>query len=85
MLSVAQIALGIALSVLLLRYLTVIIRVGAVLLLALVILFLWLCFWPVIGPVCWIKMTNRGWRRKRWSDMASPAPGDPGRRISNSS
>jgi hypothetical protein len=85
MLTVAEIAVGIAVSFLLVRYLPLIVRVSALLLLVLVMLLLLLCFWPVIGPVCWIKMTNRGWRPKRWSDMASAAPDEAGRGIQNSS
>jgi hypothetical protein len=71
MLSVAQIALGIVSSVLLLRHLPLIIRLGALLLLALVMVFLWVCFWPVLGPVCWIRRSNRWRRREHSSDVAS--------------
>jgi hypothetical protein len=49
----AQIAVGAVLSVLLLRYLPLIVRVGALLLLGFVVVFVWVCLWPVIGAVRW--------------------------------
>ncbi len=69
MLSVARFTLGIVSSFLLVRYLPLIIRVGALLLLASVMALLWLCFWPVVGPVCWIRRSNRWTSRKHAPDL----------------
>ncbi len=73
MLLVAQIALGIVLSFLLLRYLPLIIRAGALVLLALAVVFLWLCFWPVIGPVRWQVVRFKEGRRLLRSKFESNA------------
>ena len=85
MLLVAQVALGIGLSFLLLRYLPLVIRLGALLLLAIVIVFLWLVAWPVIMPIRWAwRLSARG-TEKHSPDAASPALGQPGRHIPHSS
>lgn len=84
MLALAGIALAVTLSLLAFRYRHVIMRVLVLSILALVVLVLWLCFLPVVGPVCCIKMTNRGWRRKRWSETTSPAVSSQARGIPHS-
>lgn len=85
MLLVAQVALGIGLSFLLIRYLPLVIRLGALVLLALVMVFLCLVALPVIVPVRWARrLTVRG-AEKHPPDAASPALGEPGRHIPHSS
>jgi len=83
MLALAAIALAVTLSLPAIRYRHVIMRVVVLSILALVILMLWLCLLPVVGPVSYIKMTSRGWRRKRWSETSSPAVSGQARRIPN--
>jgi len=83
MLALAAIALAVTLSLPAIRYRHVIMRVVVLSILALLILMLWLCLLPVIGPVSSIKMTSRGWRRKRWSEMSSPAVNGQAPRIPN--
>jgi CBS domain containing-hemolysin-like protein len=85
MVLVAQVALGIVLSFLLFRYLALIIRLGALLLLAIVIVFLWLVAWPVIVPVRWARRLGVRETEKHSPDAASPALGEPGRHIPHSS
>ena len=84
MLALAGIALAVTLGLLALRYRHVIMRVLVLPILALVILMLWLCFLPFVGPVCCIKMTNRGWRRKRWTETSTPSVSSQARGISHS-
>ena len=81
MLALAAIALAVTLSLAAIPYRHVIMRVVVLSLLALVILMLWLCFLPFVGPVCCIKMTNRGWRRKRWAETSSPSVSSQARGI----
>jgi len=85
MLLVAQVALGIGLSFLLLRYLPLVIRLGALLLLAIVIVFLWLVAWPVIMPIRWARRLSVRGTEKHSPDAASPALGQPGRHIPHGS
>ena len=85
MLALAGIALAVTLGLLAFQYRHVILRVLFLSILVLVILMLWLCFLPVVGPVCCIKMTSRGWRRKRWSETSSPAVSSQARGIPHSS
>lgn len=61
--SVVQIALGILFSFMLLRYLPLTIRICALVLVALVAVSLWLCLWPVIGPVHWQVVRFKEGRR----------------------
>ena len=83
MLALAAIALAVTLSLLAFRYGHVIIRVLVFAILAHVILMLWVCLLPVFGLVRCIKMTGRGWRRKRWSETSSPAVSGQAPRIPN--
>lgn len=84
MLLVAQVALGIGLSFLLLRYLPLIIRLGALVMLALVMVFLCLVALPVIVPVRWARRLSVHGAEKPSPDVASPALGQPGRHIPHS-
>jgi len=83
MLFVAQVALAIALSFLLVRNLPLTIRLSALLLLALVMVLLWLVIWPVIAPGRWIRRLSVRRAEKHSADVA-PALGQPTRRISHS-
>ena len=85
MLLVAQVALGIGLSFLLLRYLPLIIRLGALVLLALVMVFLCLVALPVIVPIRWARRLSVRGPQEPSSDGAPPALGQPGRHIPHSS
>jgi hypothetical protein len=85
MLLVAQVALGIGLSFLLLRYLPLIIRLGALVLLALVMVFLCLVALPVIVPIRWARRHSVRGPQEHPSDVAPPALGQPGRHIPHSS
>jgi len=81
---VAQIALGVGLSFLLVRHLHLIIRVSALLLLALVMMILVLCVWPAFRLVRWMRRPDHWWTREDSRHLASPALGQPVRRIPHS-
>ena len=85
MLLAAQVALGIGLSFLLLRYLPLVIRLGALVLLALVMVFLCLVALPVIVPIRWARRLSVRGPQEPSSDGAPPALGEPGRHIPHSS
>jgi hypothetical protein len=77
MLLFAQIAAGVVLSFLLLRYRSLIVRAGVLLLLGLVVLFVWLFFLPVIGPVRWqLVRFKEGRRVPRFEFESSGTGGD---------
>jgi hypothetical protein len=81
---VGQIALGIVLSFVLIRHLPLIVRAAALVLLALVMVFLLLCFWPAFRLVRWSRRSDRWWARKHSPDMASRALGQQAPRIPHS-
>ncbi len=66
----AEITLGIVPGVSA-RYLALIIRVSVVLLLAIVMVFFWLCFWLAIRTVYWIGRPDRWWN----SEAHTPSAG----------
>lgn len=77
MLLFAQIAFGVVLSVLFIRYLSLIVRVGVLLLLGLVVMFLWLCLWPIVGPVRWQIVRFNGSRSvSRFGRESNSTDGD---------
>ncbi|HYX73159.1 MAG TPA: hypothetical protein VE819_00560 [Steroidobacteraceae bacterium] len=84
MLLVALIALGTALSFVLLRHLPLIIRASALVLLSLMMMFILLCFWPAFRLVDWIRRADRKGTPKQRPDVAAPALGQPDRRIPHS-
>jgi hypothetical protein len=84
MLLVAQITLGVGLSFLLLRHLPLCIRVSALLLLALVMMFLVLCVWPAFQLVRWMRRPDHWWTREHSPHLTSPALAQPVRRIPHS-
>jgi len=84
MVFVAQVSLAIALSYLLVRYLPLTIRLGALLLLAMVMVFLCLVAWPVIGPARWVRRLRVREAEHHSSSVGPRALDQPGRRIPHS-
>jgi len=84
MLLVALLAVGIVLSFLLVRYLPLIIRLGALMLLALVMVCLWLIAWPIVGPVRWVSHLHLRGAEKHASAASSTTLPESSRHIPHS-